>query len=257
MKRMNQMKKPEFFNSPLFSMLISIILVVIAVGMVFGFGNYLRNKTYTGPKIDTELENTDNVADDKEYLDVDDKFKSCYVMICNVPSSGLWANHVPGVKMEDSRELFNGQIVRAVERGTYQGHTYYKLEQDLYISANISHVEPLRSYIELDGYLAITYINSSGVHLRSWADFDADNVVKSVYVGDKVQVKAKVETEKGDSAYVTTDGLYITSNPRYFNDYTDISKEEEKTTEKKIDSSQETTEKTSETWDFSDPELNQ
>ena len=80
----------------------------------------------------------------------------------------------------------------------------------------------------MEGYLAITYISSSGVRLRKWADFDADNVAGAVYVGDKIQVKAKVQTEKGDSAFITTDGLYITADPQYFNDYSSV---REKSTE--------------------------
>lgn len=57
--------------------------------------------------------------------------------------------------------------------------------------------EELTSYEKLGGYVAITYISSTGVRLRAWADFSADNVVKSVYVGDKVPIKGKVTLKNG------------------------------------------------------------
>ena len=93
----------------------------------------------------------------------------------------------------------------------------------------------MTEYIKVNGYLAITYISASGINLRSWADFDADNVVKTVYVGEKIQVKAKVLTEKGVSAYITTDDLYITSDTRYLNDYTSILEEATTQQDKKKD----------------------
>ena len=119
--------------------------------------------------------------------------------------------------------------MKAEKRGTYQGEVYYRLADNSYIKSDINHVIPLIRYEKLDGYLAITYISSSGVKLRAWADFDADNVIKSVYVGDKVQISGKVITEKGVSAYITDEGLYITCDTRYFNDYTCVLEEEEKT----------------------------
>ena len=62
----------------------------------------------------------------------------------------------------------------------------------MYLYASEKNMEELASYEKLEGYVAITYISSTGVRLRKWADFQADNVVKSVYVGDKVQVKARL-----------------------------------------------------------------
>ena len=138
--------------------------------------------------------------------------------------------------------------------------------------------------MEVDGYLAVTYISSSGVRLRRWADFDADNVVGAVYVGDKVQVKARVQTEKGASAYITEDGLYITSDAQYFDDYTTVLKDAGKDGQKTgsgtgdrkdagdtdsvsdrkdagrtggtTQSDDSTQTENSGGWDFSDPELN-
>ena len=73
----------------------------------------------------------------------------------------------------------------------------------MYLYASEKYMEELASYEKLEGYVAITYISSTGVRLRKWADFQADNVVKSVYVGDKVQVKGKVTRKNGESAYIT------------------------------------------------------
>ncbi len=66
----------------------------------------------------------------------------------------------------------------------------------MYLKASENYTEELTSYEKLGGYVAITYISSTGVRLRAWADFSADNVVKSVYVGDKVPIKGKVTFEK-------------------------------------------------------------
>lgn len=228
MKRVKRTRKSGLFQSPLFSMAISLLLVAATVGFVFGFGAFLDNQTYTGPEVVSGLESTEEQKKSPEYLKMDSRFKACYVMICEVPPLGLWANPVPGEKTDASKMLVSGQIVHAKQRGSYKGQTYYKLDDGTYLSADITHAQPLISYTEMEGYLAITYISSSGVRLRKWADFDADNVAGAVYVGDKIQVKAKVQTEKGDSAFITTDGLYITADPQYFNDYSSV---REKSTE--------------------------
>ena len=90
----------------------------------------------------------------------------------------------------------------------------------MYLKASENYTEELASYEKLGGYVVITYISSTGVRLRAWADFSADNVVKSVYVGDKVPIKGKVTLKNGDSAYITEEGLYLTTDIQYLNDYT-------------------------------------
>lgn len=271
MRRVHRTKKTGLFQKPLFSMAISLLLVAAAVGFVFGFGAFLEHQTYTGPEMTAGIETTEEEKKETEYLKVDNQFTPCYVMICQVPPLGLWANEVPGEKSDTSRIMVSGQILYAEQRGSYKGQTYYKLSDGTYLSTDITYVEPLLSYTEVEGYLAVTYISSSGVRLRRWADFEADNVVGAVYVGDKVQVKAKVQTEKGASAYITTNGMYITSDTQYFNDYTTVVGDKEKAASEKKDSAAKTTaaseaekkttaasteEKTSERWDFSDRELN-
>ena len=198
MRRIKRTKKSGLLQNPLFSMAVSLLLVAATIGFVFGFGAFLENQTYTGPEVTSALASTEEKKEEPEYLKVDRRFRPCYVMISSVPPLGLWANPVPGEKTDTS----------------------YKLSDGRYLSTDINHAEPLLSYTEMEGYLAITYISSSGVRLRRWADFDADNVAGAVYVGDKVQIKAKVQTEKGASAYITTNGLYITTDNQYFNDYT-------------------------------------
>ena len=220
MRRIKRTKKSGLLQNPLFSMAVSLLLVAATIGFVFGFGAFLENQTYTGPEVTSALASTEEKKEEPEYLKVDRRFRPCYVMISSVPPLGLWANPVPGEKTDTSRMLVSGEIVYAEQRGSYKGQMYYKLSDGRYLSTDINHAEPLLSYTEMEGYLAITYISSSGVRLRRWADFDADNVAGAVYVGDKVQIKAKVQTEKGASAYITTNGLYITTDNQYFNDYT-------------------------------------
>lgn len=209
------------------SIIITLLLVTMAAGMIFGIHFSLSKQNQMDNQETENMEDAESYDPEKEYLDVDKKFKECYLMVRAVTESSLWANQIPGEKNEKSQELSNGQILKAIKRGTYEdGRTYYRLDNGLYVDSNIKNVEPLTEYIKVNGYLAITYISTSGINLRSWADFDADNVVKTVYVGEKIQVKAKVITEKGVSAYITTDNLYITSDTRYLNDYTSIPEEE-------------------------------
>ena len=128
---------------------------------------------------------------------------------------------MPGEKKKkDAVSLKNGQILWASKKGSYEGKTYYHLRNGMYLRASEKYTEELASYEKLGGYVAITYISSTGVRLRAWADFSADNVVKSVYVGDKVPIKGKVTLKNGDSAYITEEGFYLTTDIQYLNDYT-------------------------------------
>ena len=212
-----------------------LLLVVVATGIILGIGLSITKCAAEPEQEEVNVQDEDSYDPTKEYLDVDKKFKECYLMVRAVPESGFRANQIPGEENDKSEELSNGQILKGIKRGTYGDETYYRLDNGLYVNANIKNVEPLTEYIKVNGYLAITYISASGINLRSWADFDADNVVKTVYVGEKIQVKAKVLTEKGVSAYITTDDLYITSDTRYLNDYTSILEEATTQQDKKKD----------------------
>lgn len=203
----------------LLSMSASLILVAAVLVFVFGFKHFLNGRSYNGETFQGEaVEDSNNVK--KEYLEVDESFQAGYIMIKNVSQKGIYTSEIPGKKKEDSISLKNGQILWASQKGEYEGKTYYHLRNGLYIQASGKYTEELASYEKLGGYVAITYISSTGVRLREWADFKADNVVKSVYVGDKVPVKAKVTRKNGESAYITESGLYLTTDIQYLNDYT-------------------------------------
>lgn len=203
----------------LLSMSASLILVAVVLAFVFGFKHFLNGRSYNGETFQEETVK-DSKTVKKEYLEVDESFQAGYIMIKDVPQKGIYTSEVPGKKTEDSISLKNGQILWASQKGEYEGKTYYHLRNGLYVRASEKHTEELASYEKLGGYVAITYISSTGVRLREWADFKADNIVKSVYVGDKVSVKAKVTRKNGESAYITESGLYLTTDIQYLNDYT-------------------------------------
>ncbi len=199
------------------SMGFSLILVGVVIVFVITFRFFLSGNFFTS-KTGEKTEQQNNTR--KEYLDTEKNFEPCYIMIRNVSSKGFYASEIPGEKTSQSQKLKNGQIFWADQKGTYEGKKYYRLKNGRYIKCVSEKVERLRSYEKLGGYVVITYISTSGVRLRSWADFHADNIVKSVYVGDKVSVTGKVVTIRGDSAYITQDGLYLTTSTQYLNDYT-------------------------------------
>lgn len=214
------------------SMVFSLLLVIFSLAFVFGFKYYLAGQTYHGPQIAAHADEEDTANENEDTLELDKTFDGCYLMIKNVSSKGLKTTSLSNKEEKSSDELSNGQILKAEERGIYREKTYYHLKDGKYLEAS-DNVEELSGYTELNGYLAITYISSSGVKLRSWADFKADNIVGAVYVGDKVPVAAKVITKGGVSAYLTEEGAYITTDTRYLNDYTSVP--EEKTDADKTD----------------------
>lgn len=219
----------EKVESSIGSVLFSVLLVALALGFVFGFKYYLARKTYRGPDISEYADDSSSVeaASDHIELEKDYNFHYKYVMIQGLNGKELWASKEPGEKDKSSKDLKEGQILRVKERGYLDEKLYYLLENGLYLKDDKS-IMPLKEYIELEGYLSITYINASGVRLRKWADFDADNIVGSVYVGDKVSVKAKVITVTDTPAFVTTDGYYITTDSRYLNDHTNVAENDTK-----------------------------
>lgn len=216
-KKENNQEIPSL-KKTILSMSFSIILVAAVLLFVFGFKYFLNGRSYQGEAV--QKEEKDKHKTHKEYLDEDKTFQAGYIMIKNVPQKGIYTSEIPGEKKDDSISLKNGQLLWANKKGEYNGKIYYHLRNGLYVRANEKYTEELASYEKLGGYVAITYISSTGVRLREWADFKADNVVKSVYVGDKVFVKGKVTRKNGESAYVTESGLYLTTDIQYLNDYT-------------------------------------
>ena len=210
---MDSMKKT------LLSMAFSLVLVAAVLLFIFGFKYFLNGREYKGQVVQ-KAKTENNYDAHKEYLETDKDFKSGYIMIKDVTSKKLYTSEVPGKKGKDVTYVKNGQILWASKKGEYDGKMYYHLKNGTYLRASEKHTEELASYEKLGGYVAITYISSTGVRLREWADFQANNVVKSVYVGDKVPIKGKVTRKNGESAYITESGLYLTTDIQYLNDYT-------------------------------------
>ena len=203
----------------LLSMSGSIILVALVLVFVFGFKHFLKGRNYSG-KITLEDGVKSSEDASKEYLEMDKSFQPGYIMIKDVPKKGIYTLKISEKNKKDMVSLKNGQVLWAEKKGEYEGKTYYRLKNGLYVYASEKYTEELASYEKLGGYVVITYISSTGVRLRKWADFKADNIVKSVYVGDKVPVKAKGTRKNGESAYITAEGLYLTTDIQYLNDYT-------------------------------------
>ena len=78
--------------------------------------------------------------------------------------------------------------------------------------------EPLFLYVPVSGSLAITHVSSKGVQLRLWPDFKSEtNMVRSVFVGDVVNVTGRLVLSDGKTgAYVTDEGYFIIDNEKYF-----------------------------------------
>ena len=198
MKKQENNQDMESTKKSFLSMGFSLALVICVLLFIFGFKHFLKGREYQGNAVQKEAESSTQDIH-KEYLDTDKTFQSGYIMIKDVPEKGIYTSKLPGEKKKKGAvSLKNGQILWASKNYT----------------------EELTSYEKLGGYVAITYISSTGVRLRAWADFSADNVVKPVYVGDKVPIKGKVTLKNGDSAYITEEGLYLTTDIQYLNDYT-------------------------------------
>lgn len=200
------------------SMAVSLVLVGLTFAFVIGFRYFLKSQTYR----DTESTISGQEQSDDTLVPEED-FDIKYLMVKNVSDQEEFcATKEPGVVEEDSARLKNGQILEVRDKGLYKDKTYYRLKDGTYVQGLESKILEIRDYLPLTGYIAITYISSGGVRLRSWVDFEDDNVVKSVYVGDKVNIEAMVTTTEDVSAFRTDEGLYITTNPQYFTDYTNL-----------------------------------
>ena len=198
MKKQENNQDMESTKKSFLSMGFSLALVICVLLFIFGFKHFLKGREYQGNAVQKEAESSTQDIH-KEYLDTDKTFQSGYIMIKDVPEKGIYTSKLPGEKKK------KGAV---------------SLKNGMYLKASENYTEELTSYEKLGGYVAITYISSTGVRLRAWADFSADNVVKSVYVGDKVPIKGKVTLKNGDSAYITEEGLYLTTDIQYLNDYT-------------------------------------
>lgn len=213
----------ESVGTVLKSMLLSLVLVGLTFAFVVGFRVFLKSQTYHPAE---EMSSSQENSDDTLVLEEDFNIK--YLMVKNVSDQEEFcATKVPGIVEEDSARLKNGQILEVRDKGTYKEKTYYRLKDGTYVQGTEAKIQEIKDYLPLTGYIAITYISSGGVRLRSWVDFEDDNVVKSVYVGDKVNIEAMVTTTEDVSAFRTDEGLYITTNPQYFTDYTNLNELEQ------------------------------
>lgn len=220
-RSINEEEKRNAFTM-ITSMLFSLFLVALSVLFIIGFRAFLKNHPYQG-KAKTETAQ----AGKGDILVVDPSFDVTYIIIKNIKDKEKFCRTAhPGVVDEESVPLKNGQMLQVRQKGAFKDKLYYRLKDNTYVEADETKVQEVKEYIPLSGYIAITYISSGGVRLRSWIDFDADNVARSVYVGDKVTVTAMVTIMEGTSAFRTSDGLFITTNPQYFTDYTNLSEVE-------------------------------
>ena len=208
----------ESVGAVLKSMALSLILVGLTFAFVIGFRYFLNSQTYqAAEKTDVSQKKTDGT------LVLEEDFNIKYLMVKNVSDQEEFcATKKPGIVEDDDLRLKNGQILEVRNKGLYKEKPYYRLKDGTYVQGLESKILEIKEYLPLTGYIAITYISSGGVRLRSWVDFEDDNVVKSVYVGDKVNIKAMVTTTEDVSAFRTDEGLYITTNPQYFTDYTNL-----------------------------------
>ena len=219
----DQNRGQESAGTVLLSMLVSLILLGLTFAFVIGFRYFLKSQTYRYPDSSStrQEDSTDTL------IPVED-FTIRYLMVKNVSGQEEFcATKEPGIVEEDSLRLKNGQILEVRDKGYYNGKLYYRLKDGSYLQGSEAKILEIKDYLPLTGYIAITYISSGGVRLRSWVDFEDDNVVKSVYVGDKVNIVAMVTTTDDVSAFRTDEGLYITTNPQYFTDYTNLNEVEQ------------------------------
>ena len=224
-KSEKQKKSNDHVDSSLGSILFSVFLVALAIGFVFGFKYFLTGKGFKGIKFaESQTENENEQESTQFKLEQDKSFKYEYVTVLGLNGKELYADVIPSRTDSNSLKIEEGENLKVKKRGYIDGKLYYQLDDGRYLKDHQS-LLPLKEYVALKGYLSITYISSSGVHLRKWADFDADNVVGSVYVGDKVDVSAKVITLTDTVAFVTKEGKYITADSRYLNDYTRVVQE--------------------------------
>lgn len=204
-------------RSTLLSMLFSAFLVGLSVMFVMGFHFFLKGQTYDG-----KVTFFGGKKKSDEVLNLDRSFQPTYIIIKNTAKKEIYATDFPGKVEDDSERLEDGAFLSVVKKGNYEDKAYFQLSDSRYVEYRFSQVQEVTEYIPLEGYIAITYISSAGVHLRKWADFDADNIVSTVYVADRVDIKAMVTTADGATAFQTSDGYYITTDSSYFTDYTDL-----------------------------------
>ncbi len=212
------------------SMMVSLILVGLSLGFLTGFRYFLKGHTYTGPDVKVDFAGQSSNKNDGVYT-ADETYDEKYIIVKAVEPKTFFATTEPGLVTEESKELVNGQLLKVKEKGSLNQKEYFCLEDGTYVESSSDHIQVVKEYLPLEGYIVITYISSSGVRVRSWIDFDADNIVKSVFVGDPIEIVAMVTLENDVSAFLTKDGNYVTTDTRYFTDCTNLQEIQKKADE--------------------------
>lgn len=229
-KNISEIEAEESAKQTLVSMAFSLILVGLAILFVMFFHNFLKGRTYNKPTNPvTDIENVQE--GEQEDLILDETFERSAIIIKDIKEKDFCATEKPGMLEEGSRRLRNGEVLEVIKKGSRDGKDYYVLKDHTYVEDDETHVQKVKEYIPLEGYIVITYISTAGVRLRTWIDYEADNVVKSAYVGDKIDIRAMITLENGNSAFQTEDGLFITTDSRYFTDSTNLKDMLQPTTE--------------------------
>lgn len=214
----------------------SLIRILIVAALCFGAIYYAmyhedsKVPVFNRSKKSTVTNKEEAVKSNSTELDKDPLFEPCYVMISNASESGIKTTTTPTENGTILKRLKNGTIVKAVESGMNNGISYFKLEDGSYLIDEDEYVLELKSYTKLSGYVVITFVSATGVKLRSWANFNDDNVAKRVFVGDQVQIVGKVVTQDDQEAYETVDGYYMTTDEEYFDSYIQEVPEDEQAT---------------------------
>ena len=216
---MNNRRRRRKSQTPIIIPIGLLLLIMLASAVVAGIV-VSRRAARRQAESTASQENTGDTSD-KEYLEKEKDFKPCYIMTRCREEDQITADRVPGNPGKKSVLLTEGKILLATEKGTADGESYYHLDDGTYVIADDTWFIHLQSYKPLEGYIVISYVSTKGVNLRAWADFSStDNIVGSAFVGDRLNITGKVLTESGDSAFQTEDGLYITTDPGYSQNFT-------------------------------------
>lgn len=213
---------PEFIKNNTASVVRVLLVAVLCLASIIYTIHKEENQTevFHQSEKDTTQYTEASTESGSAYLEENPAFEPCYIMICNASKEGIKTTDTPSSKGKILSRLQNGEIVWAEKNGTYNDVSYYELEDGSYLIDEDEYVLELKSYTRMSGYVVITFVSATGVKLRSWANFDDDNVAGRAFVGDQVPIVAKIITEDDEEAYKTEDGLYMTTNTEYFDDHT-------------------------------------
>ena len=224
--RKSQKKRKKSGENTILSMLFSLFLVGLAWLFLLGFHYFLKGQTYHGAS--HSKEGTQSTESTQEAKVIDPDFDCPFIMIKDTKEEEpIYATAQPGTVDSTSSLLTDGLLLAVSHKISYQKKDYYELKDGNYVEVDKKKVDEVAEYIPLSGYIAITYIGPTGVRIRSWIDFDAENVVESAYVGDTLTIGGMITLVDGSSAFRITErgyeNTYITTDTQYFTDFTNLS----------------------------------